>query len=887
MKDPLQTEMTPYEVLQIERGASKADIQAAFKKAIVRRVPVKDATQAQKDLLSPQRRLRHDLVHYDAKAVRGLSPCPLDDADALLPARRAATAAAWEASFKQRLTDTGLAHSLGVLWYWWARYEEDRFLPLLTAAHEAGVAPQGRATKPDLLKQVCTARGLTCDPSNSAACTHADCPYREDCSSPTPSLADMWQHVIGYWSLLDASPHFWDGEWGLPEADIKAVREDFMGGLQHLLLDRAQRYGSCGDQDAAQANLERIPGIGPKTAEALHAAGLNTLRDLVNAGREVLSALPGVGDAKAKSLVDYAIRALDATDALPRQYRTLVLALERERKTAKAVADAGVKMAGGRLCCGVILLRRFGLVDSVRAAAEKTRSRALLDALSRYAPVSMLVDAGKPQEALDLIESLPAKDKKTDEICDLRARALRLLGKQQASLHRYALALDTWGTALKEARDADLRRSLSEDIVNTAASQALALEKSRRDDAIDLLDKAVALVNDTKLRDRLADLLTQRGINNFLEGEKQVDAAVPAYVEPIVREAIRAAGDRNWDRAIEKLREALKTRPPHGQADADPGADAAIARCRQAVADLERAAQLGSKRAREQLDAAKSHAADWGAGWQDRLTQRLSTYLTNRAVDRANRSIEVYNEAARRHQAYIETVAAGGGGAFGGNPELAAMAQRLGIALPPGMGGGCCVPGCHGDPQYTMTTAGGRKCSLCAHHAEEFRTPPRPAEALNLLRGAEADLLEALKLSPASEHARSNLEVVHKALRDVGEAPRRPAAADPKAVAKAAAKAHQKAARQTGTGQPTTSGTGKPSMHAAAVVSLIFGILAIFPLSFIGVLVSVITGHVALAKIRNAPHLYRGRGLAIAGLAMSYFVLAILVIAGLAIILKS
>jgi Domain of unknown function (DUF4190) len=67
---------------------------------------------------------------------------------------------------------------------------------------------------------------------------------------------------------------------------------------------------------------------------------------------------------------------------------------------------------------------------------------------------------------------------------------------------------------------------------------------------------------------------------------------------------------------------------------------------------------------------------------------------------------------------------------------------------------------------------------------------------------------------------------------------------------------------------------------AAAIVSLVFGILGWFGLPLIGAVVAVAAGHIALREIRMARHALGGSGLAMAGLILGYaqiiFALALL-----------
>jgi len=66
-----------------------------------------------------------------------------------------------------------------------------------------------------------------------------------------------------------------------------------------------------------------------------------------------------------------------------------------------------------------------------------------------------------------------------------------------------------------------------------------------------------------------------------------------------------------------------------------------------------------------------------------------------------------------------------------------------------------------------------------------------------------------------------------------------------------------------------------PETNALAIVSLVFGILGWTLLPFIGMIVAIVTGHLALGQIRGSTGTQTGEGLAIAGLILGYVALAV------------
>ena len=70
---------------------------------------------------------------------------------------------------------------------------------------------------------------------------------------------------------------------------------------------------------------------------------------------------------------------------------------------------------------------------------------------------------------------------------------------------------------------------------------------------------------------------------------------------------------------------------------------------------------------------------------------------------------------------------------------------------------------------------------------------------------------------------------------------------------------------------------------ALAVISLVTGILGVFPAPFLASVVAGVTGHLARAEIRRAPERFEGDGMALAGLVLGYLMIAI-ALAGVALV---
>ena len=67
---------------------------------------------------------------------------------------------------------------------------------------------------------------------------------------------------------------------------------------------------------------------------------------------------------------------------------------------------------------------------------------------------------------------------------------------------------------------------------------------------------------------------------------------------------------------------------------------------------------------------------------------------------------------------------------------------------------------------------------------------------------------------------------------------------------------------------------------SAAIVSLVFGILAWVALPLIGSIVAVVSGHIARGEIRRSPDVVEGDGLAVAGLVLGWIQLGVILLIG-------
>jgi tetratricopeptide (TPR) repeat protein len=689
MKDPLQSEQTPYEVLELERGASDADIDQAFKQGLVKRGNVQKLMAARNALQRPAERVLLDLFQYDPQVASRLNPNPLADRSVLELAGRQETAAAWEKQLEADFPDLGIVHSLGVLWYWWVLHLEGQ-------------------------------------PGFGG----------------TPSLEEGWLRVIAYWAMLVGTEQFWSAQGAAGEELASSVRAQVLERLRNNLSDLGQRYRDHRDE----TGVDRC--------------------------------------------------------------QRLELLLTTEVRTAKEAASVGLRTAQGRFACGLLMLEQMGLLEPVeqqlQSALEKNpadeKLLALRNALSPYAPIAALIDSNKPEAAL---EALAAREKERisrlahsfweqrgrtggsadsdwrraerefgdkpegKELSILRARAFHCLAKQQASLDKLEDALSSWERALKCPPDAELKSHILAEIVSNCQARAAALQQREPETAIAILEMGLQLTPDEKLRSLLAEILAQRSIQTYNEvQEKAKQGKVTRQIVTDCEAALanlEKASKLGSKRATENLPiarrvlEALKamlTGPP--LPPPPPPLPDNVARLVQ---------EAGQAAAKEDWDTAiaKLRQATKLAGSKppEVLKKNLATSLANRAVGNANRAVEMLADAAKAHGP--------------GLSELFKSLQSQGLLR---SSDECTFCGkskysSQGESWYGYELPDGRKVSLCGKCGsmaqDTFGSAPKPSpEAISLLQSAERDLSEAATLDPSSDHVRKNLSSAREILSKLG-----------------------------------------------------------------------------------------------------------------------
>lgn len=507
MKDPLQKEETPYEVLGVERGASREEILRALKKRMVERSNVRAITAASKALQERDQRALVDSLQYDRQVLTRLVPNPLDDASVLLPPKRGSTAAAWERKLGAAFPDLGIAHALAVLYYWWALYEEERLAETMESSGQGVEEAAG------------------------------------DGSSSVLPADEMWQRAIAYWVMIIATEEFWDESDWIPADLAPQVQNKLIGKLGNHLHELSQRYRANGAGALADRyqELELDLSTELRTAEDIARLGiLRTGRGKVSCGPLVLRYMGLLETVKQQ--VDAALqssptnkRLISLQDALTPYRRIAVLIDEKHPQAALKAIEA---------------------LDQEERDSQYEVSRLRVRAL--YERGKQQASLGEIDKALDnweaALECGPAESR-ADEI---GAEIVSTCQSQAAKLQRHqrdeAIAILEKG--LKLVDNEKLKLTLAEILTGRGIETINdAQEKAERG------KKGITRTIMAAFKRGLADLERAEALGSKRAAEQAEVARgqiEQAEVQSRLHEANEAAAHGDWNTAISSLRRALE-----------------------------------------------------------------------------------------------------------------------------------------------------------------------------------------------------------------------------------------------------------------------------------------------------------------------------------------
>jgi tetratricopeptide (TPR) repeat protein len=133
MKDPLQRQATPYEILGIKFSAGREEINNSLIQAVAQKRDIAKCQESRNILVQPLEKALVDIFFYNEAFQKQIKPRVNEgELKDTLVANRMETALAWSNLQKRAFPHLAALHSLAVLWYWWALYEEEARLAELS-----------------------------------------------------------------------------------------------------------------------------------------------------------------------------------------------------------------------------------------------------------------------------------------------------------------------------------------------------------------------------------------------------------------------------------------------------------------------------------------------------------------------------------------------------------------------------------------------------------------------------------------------------------------------------------------------------------------------------------------------------------------------------------
>lgn len=500
MKDPLQTETTPYEILGLQPGATAADVDKAFKAGLVRKVSVQKLMGAKVALERPVERALLDLFQYDPRFLAGAKPNAAGNPSLLDLQHRERTAASWESQLRANFPDVTLAHSLAVLWYWWASSTTERML--------VGETPPA-----------------------------SRCPWDQ-----------QWERAAASWVMVATAVEFWEKQSVVPASITADVQSAIVDHLRNRLHDCSRLHRERGDGAIADRfqQIELALTTETRTAREIASTGIRTEFGRVSCGVMMLRHLDLLESVSQQ--VDGALRKSPNSQKLKWLRGALspfssIAVLIENRKPQAAIEAIEALPPEQRNEKEVSRLEARALLDLGRQEASLGKITEALDAWERALRHTDVDETGDEiREAVRTTCQTSAaalQRHQRDEAIKIVRRGNKLVPDDKLKLTLAELLTTRGVEVCVEAQKKAEREGVSTETIK-------AWEKGLAD-----LDEAAKLGNKRA---------TEQGaiVRGLLEQGKSGAASLTKKVQDLVRKANEAGGRDDWDTAVRALREAVE-----------------------------------------------------------------------------------------------------------------------------------------------------------------------------------------------------------------------------------------------------------------------------------------------------------------------------------------
>lgn len=523
MKDPLYTKETPYEILEIPTDADGQTIKHAFRKIVS--VRKSESQQAYRTLSHSVERTLTDVFLYNDSFLNQLQPCIQDKTQLL--SRRMALAQAWSNIQKERFPHFASTHSLALLWYYWTLY---------------------------------------CEEEQWARLNEVDFKVIKNLPSP-PSLIDLWSNTISNWVFLTNSEDFWQ-EWSdskrstglfLNKNDINTLKGNLVNHFINIFRDFKTKYRE-GKVEPTRVErfreYEFIFSTELETAKQLSDAGLRLSRGgkyfTISCGRMMLEQVGRLGDIQGR------------LDVLKTQYFNKPQYIELIDNILKSLSpyfNIAVLIENKKYDAAIRAIEVLSPVERKKVEVLQLLAKAYLEKIKQHFSLNQFEEALTCWKRAVNTGKLSEEIKK-DVISNCKAKAASLQRKDPDT------SIKILEKALKFVKDKELMLTLAE-ILNQRGFQMIyqaqrkleSSKKSKKDvtcaikaveEGIPYLERAVEIGSEQAV-ERLKDA------KKFLKWIKSPFFGLSPEVAELVQKANEAAeGNGNFDEGIKILNRAQK-----------------------------------------------------------------------------------------------------------------------------------------------------------------------------------------------------------------------------------------------------------------------------------------------------------------------------------------
>lgn len=506
MKDPLQKQPTPYEILSVSPDATAKEIDDAFKKGLGKSKNVKQKQDARQFLINrPLDRALLNLFLYDDAVLEKLDPNPLHDPDALDVSRRAETARKWRKQFRHNaFPDPGIARALGILWYWSACQASERFAETGEQGDEGGI----------------------------------------------PAWQDSWESAMGYWAFVITTPDFWAENRPPPSLS----QDDIRAGVQQRIASDLHRFTQL-QRDAGHAEAaDRFQQL-----EMDLARELETAKTLLDAEAKINKKFLCLGNMMLvrMGLVEQIVAYIDERlgNPSPKDTKKFLDLLHKLKEDLSSYGKIATLVRNGRFEAAI------NQIESLSPNERELPEVLGLEAQARFHFGQQLASVNKLDEALACWERAlrcAQSDSLRREIAEAAESACIDASTQNPPRDE---AIRVFESGFRIAPHSEkLRLGLAHwltqrgiEAVNEAVKRA-EKEDPPNEETLGMAERGVA-----DLRRAAKELGSEPAAEQYKAANEVLERLkLPPEIKKLLEEANEAAGRQDWGRAIEKLRKALR-----------------------------------------------------------------------------------------------------------------------------------------------------------------------------------------------------------------------------------------------------------------------------------------------------------------------------------------